>query len=83
MTKESQTTKQKLSLDKRFWTDFVTVVYDTLDDKNAMTSKQIAKILVDKNWGHPKINLITKALDEDLKDKVQKIGKKNYLKLIK
>jgi hypothetical protein len=66
-------------LDKRFWDDFVLEVYKTLDDKISHSPKDIEKILLEKKWGHSKINLINKALNTDLKSKVIKAGKK-YLR---
>lgn len=68
-------------IDKVFWQRFVDTVYDSLDYERPMSSKDIEKALIDKKWGLPKISSINKAINNDLKEKVQKVGKSKWIKI--
>ena len=46
-----------------------------------MNSKDIEKVLIEIRWGLPKISSINKAINNDLKGKVKKVGKSNWIKI--
>jgi hypothetical protein len=67
-------------IDKVFWDRFVEMIFESLDYKTPSSAKDIEKILINKKWGLPKISSINKAINEDLKDRVVKIGKSKWIK---
>lgn len=67
-------------IDKVFWQRFVDTIFDSLDYDTPLSGKDIEKILINRKWGLPKISSINKAINEDLKDKVVKIGKSKWIK---
>jgi hypothetical protein len=67
-------------IDRVFWQRFVDAIFDSLDYKKPLSEKDIEKVLIDRKWGLSKISSINKAINEDLKDKVVKIGKSKWIK---
>ena len=68
-------------IDNVFWERFVENVYDALDYEKPMTAKDIEKALIERKWGLPKISNINKAINNELKNRVQKIGKSKWIKI--
>jgi hypothetical protein len=67
-------------IDKVLWDRFVETIYESLDYNTPFSAKDIEKILIEKKWGLPKISSINKAINDDLKDRVVKIGKSKWIK---
>jgi hypothetical protein len=68
-------------VEKIFWERFVDTIYDSLDYEKPMDAKDLEKALIQKRWGIPKISAINKAINNDLKDKVSKVGKSKWIKI--
>jgi hypothetical protein len=77
MTTESDRVKRYYEAS---WQRFVENVYEMLDSNTPMSAKEIEKKPIESRWGLPKISNINKALNNDLKGKVHKIGKSRWTK---